>query len=30
MKFSCIIRLQRKKANEVYVNSGFVMAVVNI
>jgi len=30
MKFSCIIKLQRKKENIVYVNGGRVMVVMSI
>ncbi len=30
MKFSCIIKLQRRKENIVYINGGRVIATVNI
>jgi hypothetical protein len=30
MKFSCIIKLKKRKENVVYVNGGRVMAIVSI
>jgi len=30
MKFSCMIKLQRRKKNVMYINGGHVISVVNI